>query len=99
MKKLNEETFETEVLQAKGMILLKFTAKWCPPCQKIQPILEKASEEVEHPFFEVDTDESPAIAKKYGVKTIPTLIVFKDGQVYNTCVGTTTKENVLKLFE
>jgi thioredoxin 1 len=89
--------FETEVLGSKGKALVDFWAPWCGPCRMQTPILEKltASAEIQAKIFKLNTDENPEIAQKYGIVSIPTLILFEDGKEIERFVGV-QPENVLK---
>ena len=81
-------TFETEVLNAKGTVLVDFFATWCGPCKMLSPVLEKVAEK--HPdvkVVKVDVDQASDLASQYGVMGVPTMIVFKDGQIANKAVG------------
>lgn len=89
--------FDTEVLGDKGKVLVDFWAPWCGPCKMQTPILEKltASSEVKAKIFKLNTDENPTIAQKYGIVSIPTLILFENGQEIERFVGV-QPENALK---
>ena len=89
--------FESDVLKATGKVLVDFWAPWCGPCRMQTPILEKlaASGSINAKIFKVNTDENPEIAQKYGIVSIPTLILFNDGQEVERYVGV-QPENVLK---
>lgn len=89
--------FEAEVLSSKGKALVDFWAPWCGPCRMQTPILEKltASSEIKAKIFKLNTDENPEIAQKYGIVSIPTLILFEDGKEIERFVGV-QPENVLK---
>ena len=101
LKKVNTSNFESEVLSAAKPVLVKFTADWCQPCKSFEPLLEMVADEVADKAIvsSLDIDDSPEIASKYGVRSIPTLIVFSEGQVKSKLVGRASKENVLKLFD
>jgi len=89
--------FDTEVLGSEGKVLVDFWAPWCGPCKMQTPILEKlaASSEIAAKIFKLNTDENPSIAQKYGIVSIPTLILFEKGQEIERFVGV-QPENALK---
>ena len=100
MGTLNEtgtESFENDVLKATGKVLVDFWAPWCGPCRMQTPILEKlaAASDIKAKIYKVNTDEHPSIAQKYGIVSIPTLILFNNGQEIERYVGV-QPENVLK---
>lgn len=100
VKKINNTEFENEVLNGKGIALVDLFADWCMPCQMIAPIIEEISnEKAEVNFFKVNVDETPEVAIKYGVSSIPTLLIFKDGKLVNKAVGAYPKESIVKLLE
>ena len=85
---LNEENFESEVLNAQGRILVDFFATWCGPCKMLAPVLEKFAEsQDEVKVCKLDVDNAVLIAIKYGVNVIPTLILFENGNVLKKDVG------------
>ncbi len=90
---VTDTSFEDDVLNAEGLVLVDFWAEWCAPCKQIGPILEEMAQELEGSLSiaKVNIDENPQTPTKYGVRGIPTLIVFKSGQVAGTKVGTAPK--------
>ncbi len=93
------DNFESEVLQAKGTVLLDFWASWCGPCRMLTPIVDEVAEA--HPELKVgkvNVDEQPELAQKFDVMSIPTLVVFKDGVQKNTSIGLISKEEVESLI-
>ncbi len=90
---VTDTSFEDDVLNAEGLVLVDFWAEWCAPCKQIGPILEEMAQELEGSLSiaKVNIDENPQTPTKYGVRGIPTLIVFKGGQVAGTKVGTAPK--------
>ena len=97
LTELNENNFQSEVLDSKGKVLVDFWAPWCGPCRMQTPILEKilSSGEVNAKIVKVNTDDNPGIAGKYGIQSIPTLILFDNGKELERFVGT-QPEAVLK---
>lgn len=96
---ITKENFDKEVLQAEGTVLVDFWASWCGPCRMIAPAVEKISEE--HPdvkVCKVNIDDEQELAIKYGVMSIPTLMVVKNGEVVNTAVGLRPKEEIEELL-
>jgi len=95
---LTDDNFENEVLKADLPVLVDFFAQWCPPCQMQGPIVEELAKEVEGKVkvVKVDVDRAPQTSQKYNVMSIPTLILFKNGQVVKQMVGFRGKEELLK---
>jgi len=86
---IEDSTFEEAVLQAKMPVLVDFWAQWCGPCRMVAPVVEELAQEYEGriSFGKVDVDQNPKIASRYGVMSIPTLILFKDGKPISNIVG------------
>lgn len=93
---ITEQTFESEVLNQPGPVMVDFWAPWCAPCRHLAPIVEELAGEYEGrvSFAKVNTDESPNIAARYGIFSIPTLIVFKNGQPVKQLVGLRPKKDL-----
>jgi thioredoxin 1 len=91
------ENFDAEVIQNDGLALVDFWAPWCGPCKMQTPILEKLSQDdsVKVSIYKSNTDEDPSVAQKYGISSIPTLILFRNGEEIERFVGV-QPENVLK---
>ena len=81
--------FERAVLQADGLVLVDFWAAWCPPCRRLAPTLDALAAEYEGRLsvMKVDVDESPELAHRYGIQSIPTLILFRDGRAVDKRLG------------
>ena len=92
--------FEEEVLKAKGVVVVDFFATWCAPCKMLAPILEEISEEVkEAKIVKIDVDENPLAANLYHVSSIPTIKIFKDGELKDSKVGFQPKEFLQEAIE
>lgn len=98
MKNVTDSTFEAEVLKAAGPVLVDFWAEWCGPCRQIAPALEELAAEMGEKLTvaKINIDENPGTPGKYGVRGIPTLMIFKGGQVAATKIGALPKS---KLYE
>ncbi len=93
---VSDESFEQDVLKAKGPVLVDFWAEWCGPCKQIGPILEELSRELDGKITiaKVNIDENPGTPGRYGVRGIPTLMLFRNGQVAATKVGAMPKSKI-----
>jgi len=96
-----DKTNFDQVISGEKTVLVDFFATWCGPCKMQAPILDAISETLEESrqIVKVDVDENPEIASRYGIMSIPTLVVFESGKVKAKAVGVHTKEQVLELFE
>ena len=100
LKKLNNQNFDNEVLNNNGIALIDFYADWCGPCKMVSPIVDEiANERTDITVGKINVDESNALAVKYGVVSIPTLIVFKDGKEQTRIIGYRPKEDILALLK
>lgn len=96
---LTKENFEQEVLQSKEPVLVDFWATWCGPCQMVGPIVEEVAGEVTNAkVCKIDVDEQPELARQYRVMSIPTLMVFKNGEVVKREVGAKAKAELLDML-
>ena len=95
---LTDNNFEEEVLQAELPVLVDFWAPWCGPCRMVGPVVEELASEFEGraKVCKLNVDEGPATAQKYGVMSIPTLMIFKDGGVVERLVGVRSKEVLME---
>ncbi len=97
--KINNENFESEVLNSDKTVLLDFYADWCGPCQMVAPVLAEIAEEREDIVVgKINVDEEMQLALKFGVESIPMLAVIKDGKLISKSVGFKPKEQILELL-
>ena len=95
VKAFNEGNFEEEVLKTEGTVLVDFYADWCGPCKAMSPIIDEIAEEVSTAKVgKVNVDENGELAVKYNVVSIPTIMVFKNGEPSKTFVGVTEKDAI-----
>jgi thioredoxin 1 len=98
---ITDRTFDSDVLKSGTPVLVDFWATWCPPCKMIAPILEEIAVEQNGKFkiAKIDTDQNPDSAQKFGVMSIPTLILFKNGAEVSRVVGYRSKSQLIQQLE
>ena len=86
---LTDNQFSENVLNSKGLVLVDFWAEWCGPCRQLGPILEAIDEEMGNDIkiYKMDVDDSPETASQFGIRSIPTMFLFKDGKQVDTKIG------------
>lgn len=101
INQVNDTNFERDVLQASQPVLVDFWAEWCAPCRMLAPVIEAVAEKYADTarVVKLNVDENPSISQRYGIKGIPTLILFKDGREEERIVGATSKESIARLIE
>lgn len=94
---ITENNFEEEVLKSDKTVLIDFFATWCGPCKMMSPIIDEIAEEMgdKVKVGKIDTDENMNLAEKYGIMSIPTIIIFKNGEVKKQFVGLTSKDEII----
>ncbi len=101
IKNCNENDFENEVLKSNLPVIVDFWAEWCGPCKMLTPILEELSNEMKNEIniVKVNLDENQDLAMKYSIRSIPTLLLFKEGNLIDTKVGLLPKNEIVTWFK
>ena len=101
MQELTDQNFDQNVLNSDVPVIVDFGAGWCVPCRKIEPILHDIAKEYQGVIrvAEVNVDTSPQLAMKYGVRSVPSILFFKGGQVIDQVIGSVTKSTLLKKLQ
>ena len=100
-KKVTDENFETEVIKSQKPVIVDFWAEWCGPCKMVGPILEELSDEMSDKITiaKHNIDEEPNTPTKYGIRGIPTMLLFKENELIATKVGASTKSDIKSWIE
>jgi thioredoxin 1 len=95
---VSDTSFETDVLKSKEPVLVDFWAEWCGPCRQVAPVLEEVAGELKGKIkiVKLNVDESPQTASKYGVQSIPTLMIFKNGEMASRQIGSAPKAKIVQ---
>ena len=97
--KIEENEFEEKVNNSEKRVLVDFYAEWCGPCKMLGPVIEEISEEVDNcEFYKVNIDEAGELAERYGIMSIPTLLIFEKGELVNQVVGFRTKDELKEIL-
>jgi len=101
VKDVTDRSFESDVLKADVPVLVDFWATWCAPCRMLTPIVESVAEEFsgKAKFVKLNVDDNAETAGRYSIRGIPTLLLFKDGELKDQLVGVTSKDNIVRMVE
>ncbi|GMT43707.1 MAG TPA: thioredoxin [Deltaproteobacteria bacterium] len=94
---LTEANWESEVINAKSLVIVDFWAPWCGPCRMVAPVIDEIADETDDVIVgKLNTDEQPSIASRYGIMSIPTVMFFKGGKVVDQVIGAAPKESYVE---
>jgi thioredoxin 1 len=101
VREISDTNFESDALKSDLPVLVDFWAPWCGPCRMVAPVVQELSEEYSGKmnFFKMNTDENPQVPTKFGIRSIPTLLIFKGGELKGTIVGYRPKSDLKKRIE
>lgn len=101
VKEVSDNSFESDVLKSERPVLVDFWAQWCAPCRMLAPTVEAVAEKYagSATVVKLNVDDNPAVSQRYGIKGIPTLILFKNGKEEERVVGATSKEAIARMID
>ena len=101
VQQITDTTFDKEVLESKRLVLVDFWAAWCGPCKMVAPVIDEIADEYKEAIkvVKVNTDENPSTAASYGIRSIPTLLIFNEGHIIDTIIGAIPKSTVVNRIQ
>ena len=101
VQQITDTTFDKEVLKSKKLVLVDFWAAWCGPCKMVAPVIDEIADEYREAIkvVKVNTDENPSTAASYGIRSIPTLLIFNEGHIIDTIIGAIPKSTVVNRIQ
>src|SRR6476620_1804815 len=101
VREVSDNSFESDVLQSVEPVLVDFWAEWCGPCRMMTPVVESVAEKFQGTakVYKLNVDDNPSVSQRFGIKGIPTLIVFKDGREEERVVGATSEAAISRMIE
>ena len=101
VQQITDTTFDKEVLESNKLVLVDFWAAWCGPCKMVAPVIDEIADEYKEivKVVQVNTDENPSTASSYGIRSIPTLLIFNRGNIVDTIIGAIPKSTVVNRIQ
>lgn len=101
VQQITDTTFDEEVLKSNRLVLVDFWAAWCGPCKMVAPVIDEIADEYKEivKVVKVNTDENPSTAASYGIRSIPTLLIFNEGSIVDTIIGAIPKSTVVNRIQ
>ena len=96
---INKDNFEKEVLESSGVVIVDFYGTWCMPCKILAPIVDKVVEDNNLKLAKVDVDNNHELVKQFGIMSVPTLVIFKDGKQTSISSGVVSEDRILELIK